>query len=79
MLATLLAEPAAPEAPAATAEAAPEVKPEETPKVDARLEELTAEPRSAAPEAEVEKPAAPKADLSQANAKLNDLLGGKRP
>ena len=79
VLATLLAEPAAPEAPAATAEAAPEVKPEETPKVDARLEELTAEPRSAAPEAEVEKPAAPKADLSQANAKLNDLLGGKRP
>ena len=76
VLATLLAEPAAAEAPAAAAEAAPEAKPEETPKVDERLEQLTAEPRAAAAEASPA-PAAEKADLSQANAKLNDLLGGK--
>ena len=76
MLATLLAEPTAPAAPATRAEEPPTAKPEETPQVDERLEKLTAEPRTAAPEAEPEKPAA-KADLSQANAKLNDLLSGK--
>ena len=74
VLATLLAEPAAaPEAPAGSAEVAPE----ETPKVDERLEKLTSEPQTAAPAAEPAAPAAEKADLSQANAKLNDLLGGK--
>ena len=77
VLATLLAEPASPEASAARAEEPPAVKPEEAPQVDERLEKLTAEPRAAAPEAEPEQPEAAKADLSQANAKLNDLLGGK--
>ena len=63
-------------APAAIEEETP--APEaETPKVDERLEKLTSEPRSAVSEAEAAAPAEEKADLSQANAKLNDLLGGK--
>ena len=74
VLASLLNEepaPAEPEAPAP----APE---KETPEISARLESLTREaPAEAEPEAT---PAgtAPAEDLSAANAKLNDLLGGKR-
>ena len=73
VLASLLNEEPAPAEPAAPAPAAEQ----EAPELSARLESLTRE--APADTAEPESPAhAPKTDLSAANAKLNDLLGGKR-
>ena len=78
VLATLLAEPAISEAAPGGDEKTADEAPQPPPATDDKLAELTAEPRAA--EAETEQPepeAGEKADLSQANAKLNDLLGGK--
>ncbi len=73
VLASLLNEEPAPAGPAAPAPAAEQ----EAPELSARLESLTRE--APADTTEPESPAhAPEADLSAANAKLNDLLGGKR-
>ena len=76
VLADLLNEPAAPaNAPAE----APAPTPDDTPELSARIESLTREP-AAEQEPANDSPAAaaPDGDLSAANAKLNDLLGGKR-
>ena len=79
VLASLLAEPAASEVPPGRTEAAVVSSEPEPPRIDERLEKLTAEPPPSASEANPPEAAEAKTDFSQANAKLNDLLGGKRP
>ena len=62
---------------AAQPESAPAA--DDTPELSARLESLTREAEDPEPPEEAAPaPARPGVDLGAANAKLNDLLGGKR-